>query len=179
MARLNIVDPTTATGKAKEMYDGPIKGKHINVFQGMMNNPTVFEALLGFMGGVKGGSLTNAEHELVALATAGTNNCAYCKAAHTAIAAGVGLSSDQIASAIKIESADDKSAALLNFTNAMVTTNGNVTDEQLNNFKAAGYDDAAVVEVVGAIAVNTFTNVFNHVNQTEIDPAFQPAGASA
>jgi len=179
MARLTVIDPATATGKAKEIFDGPLKGKHLNIFKGIANNPNVFQAVLGFMGGVKGGALTAQEHELLALSIGGTNGCKYCQAAHSMVAAGAGLSGDVIEKAKKNESDDPKETALLNFTKAVMGTKGFVSDEELNTFKAAGFDDAAVVEVIGAIAVNTFTNYFNHVNDTEIDAIFQPAGANA
>lgn len=179
MARLNVVDPATATGKAKEIFDGPLKGKRLNIFKGMANNPKVFEAVLGFMGGVKGGALTPAEHELLALAVGGVNGCEYCQAAHSMGASSVGLDADAIEKAKKCESTDVKESALLKFAKATVEKKGFVSDDELNEFKASGFDDAAVVEVVGVIAVNTFTNFFNHVNKTEIDAIFQPAGASA
>jgi len=131
------------------------------------------------MGGVKGGALTPAEHELLALAVGGVNGCDYCQAAHSMAASSVGLDADAIEKAKKCESADVKEAVVLKFAKAIIEKKGFVSDEELNKFKAAGFDDAAVVEVVGAIAVNTFTNYFNHVNGTEFDAIFQPAGASA
>ena len=39
MPRLNTIDPATATGKAKEIFDGPLQGKHLNIFKGMANSP--------------------------------------------------------------------------------------------------------------------------------------------
>jgi len=178
MARLTVIDPATATGKAKQLFDGPLKEKQLNIFKGMANNPKVFQAVLNFMGGIKG-ELTPAEHELLALEIGTLNDCKYCQAAHSMAAAGVGLSSEVIEKAKNCQSDDPKEAALLSFTKAVMDKKGFVTDEELNNFKAAGYNDAAVVEVIAAIAVNTFTNLFNHVNDTEIDAVFQPAGTSA
>ena len=32
-----------------------------------------------------------------------------------------------------------------------------------------GFCRSVVIEVLAAIAVNTFTNLFNHVNETEVD----------
>jgi alkylhydroperoxidase family enzyme len=59
--------------------------------------------------------------------------------------------------------------ALIDFVNAILETEGDVSDEQLEAFRAAGYDDAAIVEVLGEITVITFTNFFNHLNHTELD----------
>jgi alkylhydroperoxidase family enzyme len=35
--------------------------------------------------------------------------------------------------------------------------------------KAAGYDDVAVIEILMHVAVNTFTNYLNNALQTDID----------
>ena len=44
MPRLNVVDPSTATGRVKEIFDGPLKGKHLNIFKGFANSPAVLDA---------------------------------------------------------------------------------------------------------------------------------------
>ena len=36
MPRLNVIDPEKATGKAKEIFDGPLKGMQLNIFKGML-----------------------------------------------------------------------------------------------------------------------------------------------
>ena len=169
MPRLNVVDPNTDTGTGADILNGPLKDKQINIFKGIANNAGVLKAFLGFAGGVKGGSLTDAEHEVVALVTAKHRKCDYCTAAHTQIALGTGINEDQSEAIRRGNGADDRQQAIIDFTAAIIETDGFVSDEQLNNFKNAGFDDAAVVEVIGAIAVNTFTNFFNHVNETTVD----------
>ena len=61
----------------------------------------------------------------------------------------------------------------------MTEKNGWIEDSELEAFRAAGFDDAAVIEVIAAIAWMTFTNLFNHVNQTEVDfpPVVMPVQA--
>jgi len=180
MPRLNVVNPAEATGKAKELFDGPLRGKHLNIFKGIANNPNVLEAFANFSGAVKSaGSLSPKEHELIALATGAVNGCDYCTAAHSKAAAGLGLTDDQISHARNFQADDQRDQAVLNFARAVVERKGYVTEKELTEFRNAGFDDAAVVEVVAAVAVNTFTNLFNHVNETEIDPIFQAAGANA
>jgi len=41
-------------------------------------------------------------------------------------------------------------------------------------FKAAGYSDQHVLEIILALAVKTISNYANHVNHTEVDDAFAP-----
>ena len=180
MPRLNLIGPSEATGKAGEILNGPLRAKQLNIFKGIANNPNVLEGFLGFMGSIKqNNTLSPAEQELVALVCAGLNNCEYCAAAHSKAAGGAGLSESALANALKGEAENDaRQQAVVNFSKAMIEKKGFVSDAELDAFRGAGFGDDAVIEVVGLIAVNTFTNLFNHVNDTELDPIFQPAGAS-
>jgi len=46
---------------------------------------------------------------------------------------------------------------------------GRVADADLAAVRAAGYDDAQIVEIVQHVALNVFTNYLNEVARTEID----------
>ncbi len=181
MPRLNTIDPANASGKAKEIFDGPLKGKHLNIFKGMANSPAGLQAYLGMSGALAGGSLSAAEREIVALVTAQQNDCDYCLAAHTHIGKGAGLSEAQTLEARRGDMGDPKYGALATFTKALLDKNGHADEGDLSAFKAAGYDDGDVVEVIASVALNVFTNYFNHVNGTDVDlptpPALETAGA--
>ncbi len=170
MPRLHAVNPKTDTGPAAEFLNGPLKSKQINIFKGIGANANVLKAFVAFSGAVKAaGELTAAEHEIVALVTGQKHRCEYCLAAHTLMAGKAGLKDDEIIDVRKGIGFDDRSQALVDFATAVIDTDGFISDEQLERFREAGFSDAAVVEVLAAIAVNTFTNLFNHVHETEID----------
>jgi hypothetical protein len=63
MARLTPVEPANATGPAKEIFDGPLKGKHFNVFKALANSPAALQGYLGLSGAVAHGSLAGADVE--------------------------------------------------------------------------------------------------------------------
>ena len=151
------------------MLNGPLKSMQINIFKGLAAHPPVLESFLGWAEGSKGGSLSPAEHELVALFVAEGNECAYCTAAHTMIAQNAGLDEAAALAARRGDAEDARHQALLAFTAAVVETKGYVSNEQLQSFLDAGFDDAGVIEVLAAISVNTFTNLYNHVHATEVD----------
>ncbi|MEL6396852.1 MAG: carboxymuconolactone decarboxylase family protein, partial [Planctomycetota bacterium] len=65
--------------------------------------------------------------------------------------------------------------ALSKFAAALHEKKGFVGDDDLSAFKNAGYDDGAVAEVVGVYALATFTNYFNHVNESDVDFPAAPA----
>lgn len=175
MPRLKVIDPATASGKARELFEGALSNKKLNIYRGIANNPGVLEAFLKFSSGVRAGSLTPAEHELIALTCAQGTGCVYCLAAHTKLAAKVGIDAAAAVDARKGRAAVPRHQALLRFTNALLEKRGSVSDADLNSFRQAGFDDAAVVETIAAVAVNLFTNYFNDVNHTEIDTMFDPA----
>jgi hypothetical protein len=58
---------------------------------------------------------------------------------------------------------------------------GRVSDQALSDVRAAGYDDAAIVEIIAAVLIDSFTNTVSHVAQTVPDPPInreRPGGES-
>ena len=57
----------------------------------------------------------------------------------------------------------------------MLETRGKVSDADLRAVRAAGFTDAAVVEVVASVVAGCFTNFLNNVADTPLDvPAAVP-----
>lgn len=175
MARLSLVDPATDPGPGADLLNGPLKTSQINIFKHLAVNPGVLKAFLAFSGGVKTGVLTEKEHEVVGLTVAQQQHCEYCLAAHSAIAEGAGFTGHEVLAIRRGDPTDDRHQALIRFTQRMLDTDGSVDDADLTAFRAAGFDDAAVIEVVAQMAVMRFTTLFNHVNGTEVDFPAAPA----
>jgi len=173
MARLKVVDPAGATGRVKEIFDGPLKGKTFNIFKGMANSPAVLDSYLGLAGALNSASLSAAEREVVQLFVGQANGCDYCVAAHTAIGKSAGLTEAQTIEARKGHMTDAKLNALVSFTAAIHEKKGFVSDDDLARFRQAGYNDGHVGEVLATYAFAVFTNYFNHVNESAVD--FPPA----
>jgi uncharacterized peroxidase-related enzyme len=176
MPRLTPIDPETSTGRAREIFDGPLKGKHFNIFKGLANSPAALDMYLAMSAALSKASLSAKEQEVIQLAIGRANNCDYCQAAHTAIGTGAGLTEAQAIGARRGVIEDDaKLNALAKFALTLHEKKGFVSDDDLNAFRNAGFDDAAITEVVAVYALATFTNMFNHVNESEVD--FPPAPA--
>lgn len=166
MPRLSLIEPAAAEGAAAAV----LASTPINIFKGMANNPVMMEGLMTMAGTIaKSGAISPLEAEAVMLRVSERNGCGYCLAAHTKIASGVGVDDAKAASFRRGEGTDDRERALLRFVDAVIEKDGSIEDAELEAFRAAGFDDAAVVDVIAAIAWMTFTNLFNHVNQTEVD----------
>lgn len=175
MARLATIDPAAATGRAKELFDGPFKTLRFNIFKSLATSPAALEAYGTFHGALSHGVLNAKERETIQLAIGQANSCDYCVAAHTVIGKMSGLTDAQTVEARRGTLADAKLNALTKFTLAIHEKQGHVSDADLSAFKAAGYSDGAVAEVVANYALAIYTNYFNHVNNTVSDFPAVPA----
>jgi uncharacterized peroxidase-related enzyme len=172
MPRLAVVEPKDATGDAARV----LASAPINIFKGLAAHPEIFSAFVTFMRSVDHAhALTKAEKELVMLLSAERRGCVYCVAAHTKLASGAGVDAKAALDARGGHAEAPRLQALLDFTAAVLDKDGFVTDGELAAFRAAGYDDKAAIEVIAAITVMTFTNLYNHVHETELD--FPPVPA--
>jgi uncharacterized peroxidase-related enzyme len=176
MARITPVTPEKAEGEIKDIYADIKKnlGKVPNIFQYMGNSATMLQSFFNINEVLNHSSLSPKLRSLIALAVAQANECNYCLSAHTTIAGGQGLQSNEIINARKGESQDAKTRAILHFTKLVVEKRGKVSDQDVKALKAAGVDDRALVEIILTINLNMLTNYFNHIVDTPIDFAAAP-----
>jgi uncharacterized peroxidase-related enzyme len=184
MARLTQISPADASGKAKELLDA-VKGKLglvPNMTRAMANAPAALDGYLQLSGALAKGTLPARAREQIALAVAQANECDYCLAAHSAIGRMVGLTADQIRDSRLGTAVDPKADALIRFARKVVDTRGGVSDADLDEIRATGFDDAAIAEVVANVALHVFTNYFNRAADTDLDfpaaPELEPEGAT-
>ncbi|MEW6542237.1 MAG: carboxymuconolactone decarboxylase family protein [Nitrospirota bacterium] len=182
MQRLPAIDPAVATGKAKTLLDGVQAklGLMPNITRTMSNSPAVLDAYLGFSGGLAKGALPAKLREQIALVVAEANGCGYCLAVHTAIGKAQGLTDSEMLDSRRGGAEDLKTAAALGFAGKVVRERARVTDQDVAALRHVGYGDGEIAEIVANVALNVFTNYFNHVAGTEVDfPAVPALSAGA
>jgi uncharacterized peroxidase-related enzyme len=147
-----------------------------NLFRVTANSPAALDGYLGLSGALARGVLPAALRERIALAIAAANRCDYCLAAHAAIGAGHGLVEADIVAAMRGEAAAEKDEAALAFALAVLRGEERAA---LPALRAAGWDDAAAVEIVAHVALNLLTNRLNTLARTPVDfpPRALPAAA--
>ncbi len=171
MSRVKLVSEAMAVGEVSELYS-KIKSKNgyvPNIFKAMGNSAAVLQGYLSLSEALQKTSLSEQTREKIALAVGEMNRCRYCLAAHSALAAKIGLSDDQILSARQGDDADPKVKAILNFVRQSVENRGWVPDGNLDQLNEAGVNEQEIVEIVLSISMNMFTNYFNHITCPEID----------
>jgi len=141
-----------------------------NLFRVVGNSPAALKGYLGLGNSFSGATLDAKTLERIALVVAEINGCNYCLSAHTYLGRNVAKLDDAEMTANRNGASNDsKAAAAVRFAAQVVRARGHVSDAQLEAVRAAGYGEAEVVEIVLAVALNTFTNYLNEVAGTEID----------
>ncbi len=182
MNRITQLDPASATGKSKQLFDGVQAKLGIvpNLFRVFGNSPAALEGYLNFSGALAGGALSAKVREQIALAVAEINYCGYCLSAHTYIGGKVGLSEIEIADARQVSATDEHTAAILNLARSIVVQRGELSEAEFKAARAAKLTDAEIVETTANVALNILTNYVNHVAQTVVDfPEVKPGVAEA
>lgn len=171
MANLPLIDPASANPAAKTLLDGVKRsfGGVPNIFKAFANSPATLDAYLSFAGALGKGDLDRKLREHLALAVAGINACTYCASAHSAIGKTLGIGDAEAKDNLLGKSADPKVAAALVFARSLVTKRGRLSDGDFKAIRAAGYGDDAIVEIIGHVSLNIFTNYFNLAAGTEVD----------
>jgi AhpD family alkylhydroperoxidase len=140
-----------------------------NLWGVVARSPALTTGILEFNKALNGGAFSGALAEQLAIAVAHENGCPYCLAAHTAAGRAFGLDERSASDARVARSSDPKVEAALQFSQAVVRERGFVSDAQLEAVREAGWDDAAVVELVGHVISNTLTNYLHHVSEVPVD----------
>lgn len=169
--RIQSINPVHAQGKVKNLLDGVAAqlGSVPNIFKTFAQSPAVLEGFLNFSGALAQGTLDASLREQIALTVAGVNACDYCASAHSFLAKATGVDSNEVTRNLQAKANDARTSAALRFAQTLVVERGHVTDNELQAVRSAGFSDEEIVEIIGHVAINLFTNYFNHVAGTEID----------
>jgi len=172
MSRITIptVDQSAAASKPLLAAVHKQLGVVPNLMRLVGHSPAALEGYLSLGGALGKGVLDARLRERIALAVAESNGCEYCLAAHSYLGRNVAKLDDaEIEAARDGRSGDPKADAALRFASRVVTERGRVSDADLATLRAAGFDDAGVVEIVVNVALNVLTNYINNVAQTDVD----------
>jgi len=169
--------PTPATIAAAPAASRPLLegvkrqlGVAPNLFRMVGNSPAALEAYVGILGALDKGTLPAPTRERIALAVAEFNGCSYCLSAHTYLGRNLAKLDDaEIAANRNGGSHDPQADAAVRFAVEVLRERGHVSQSDLDAAKAAGYDDAQLVEIVMHVALNVWTNYVNEVAKTDID----------
>ena len=174
-AILPVVSYEDASPEAQLIFDRlkASMGRIPNLYAAQSHSPLGLRAKLALDGELSKGVFSGLPKEVIALAVAQVNGCDYCLAAHTAIAKMRGASDAETLNFRQGTSHDEKLAALAALAREITESRGYPSQQAVERFFAVGYDRAALVELIGLVALNVWNNYTNHIAQTPVD--FPPA----
>ena len=173
MSRLSVPNLESDTGPSGQIY-AQIKravGSVPKTFAAIAaHGPAALKSILAADAVLAAGTLTKRDQEVIKLVISAAGGCDYCVAAHNYLAQLAGVKPDALKQIRDGQaSGDAKRDALIRFVRKLAQSSGTVSAEDFAAIKAAGYSDAQLVEISLAFATTVFTNVFNRINDTEID----------
>lgn len=172
-SRIDTPAVADATGETAETFAAIRKsvGKVPNAYAaiGALNTPAL-KAMLSADAVLARGTLSAKDRETIKIAVSATVGCDYCVVAHSLAAKATGIPVEEVRAIGALSpTGDARRDALLRLVKVLQDSQGTIDRSELEAFRSAGFPDEAVVDVALAIAVITFTNVFNRVNDTTID----------
>jgi uncharacterized peroxidase-related enzyme len=141
-----------------------------NLHRVLAESPAALEAYATLWTIAEKTGFTPVERNVAYLSIIYENECVYCMAGHTNLSRMVNVDDAAIAAVREGRPiADAKLEALRHFAALVTRKRGVVTPAEVEAFKAAGYDNRAVLDVLVLAATKLISNYTNHLAQTPLD----------
>ena len=173
MSRIQTPPMDSATGATAELFARIKKaaGGVPNAFVTLGSHGTsALNAVLQADDVLVNGSVNKQDLEIIKLVVSAEAGCDYCVAAHSLIGKMTGLKPELLKRIRHGEpTGDQQRDALVHFVRTLATTSGTISAQEFAAIKHAGYTDEQLVDISLAMALTVFTNVFNRINDTDLD----------
>ena len=162
MARIDLLDASTAPITARQFFDGGDPGP---IVAALANVPELLGPALGFVGAALGrGAATTRHKEFAILRTSALQGCRYCIHAHTTVALDVGLTTDEVRSLrgeVPTDEAfpDEPERALLGWIDALAGASGPIPAEVWDRARKH-WPDHLLMELSVTVGATLFLNRF-------------------
>ena len=176
MATFRIPTRETVSPASQRAFDQLERGigRVPNLYAALALSPTALPDYLALQN--RTSTLSAKEREVVNLAVSEVNGCAYCLAAHTAIAGLNGFTDEQIL-ALRGGRApfDARLDALARFAREVTLHRGKPAPDVTDELLAAGFTQAQLVDAIVLIGDKTVTNFLHGVTGVAVDFPAAPA----
>lgn len=176
MTTFKIHNLETAPEESKPMLENSLKsfGMIPGLHGVLAESPEILEAYNMLHQQFVNSSFNNDELTVVWQTINVEHNCHYCVPAHTGIANMMQVD-PAITEALRNETEmpTEKLQALHEFTLLMVRKRGEVSQEDLATFYAAGYNQRNVLDIILGLSQKVISNYTNHIADTPVDAGFK------
>lgn len=184
MARVALIDPDQATGRAKEVFDKVESYYQMvpGLQKGLAYLPETTDALWTLsVATALEGSIREELKRVFFAVTAHEVECEYCTAAHMIALLGKQWSREECLELIEGKPSarlSDEENAAVNFARAVARRPAAVTDEMVEELRAVGWTDAEVVEIVASVALMRYTSTVASALDVPLEKAMEGIGVS-
>jgi alkylhydroperoxidase family enzyme len=176
MATLTIHDLDTAPADSKEFLEKSFKatGRVPGLHGVMASAPGLLEGYQKLHELFVNSSFDKEEITVVWQTINVEHECHYCVPAHTGIANMMEVD-PALTEALRNSEPmpTEKLQALHDTTLAMVRSRGNLTEEVVKAFYAAGYGERQLLEIILGLSQKVMSNYVNHIAETPVDSVFE------
>lgn len=144
-------------------------GKVPNLLAALGYSPKALQAYLQLDSQFAGGAFTAKEREAVALAVSQVNSCDYCLASHTLSVKAQGFGTDDTLAIRRGDIADPKLQAVVQLAQAITVDRGHVDSALVDAFFSFGYNEGALMELIGLVTARIFTNYVYALTDVPVD----------
>lgn len=147
-----------------------------NMYNNMAHSPALLDMYTYAYDSFRSNSgFSSIEQEVVFLSIAYENNCEYCMAAHSFVADNMSMVPEEITHLIRVGGTIPyfRLNELSMLSRLLTKNRGHATQNEINNFLSAGYNESHVLDIIAAIGVKTMSNYSNHLTDPEVDSAFE------
>lgn len=178
MSKFTIHTIETAPEAAKDALQAVknANGFIPNLIGVLANAPTALETYRT-VGAINGrNSLNPEEREVVQITAAIVNGCGFCVAGHTKISLKLLNMPEDVVKALRATArikSNPKYDTLARFTLAVILQKAKLSEAQLAEFYAAGYNQQNALDVILGVSLATLCNYANNIAETPINPELQ------
>jgi uncharacterized peroxidase-related enzyme len=169
MARINLVEPETASPEVREIYEKALRGKAGNAQKALAHRPEMLKNFLSFYASV-GRSLDRKLYELIYIRISLINGCHYCTQHHVASSKRVGLTGEDWS---RLKAGDysrysDKERAALTYIDKLTRAPHDITDSDFAPLKQH-FSEPEIVDIHLLTGLANLTNRFTDPLGLEVE----------
>jgi uncharacterized peroxidase-related enzyme len=184
MARVALLDPDQATGRVREVFERVKKYYRMvpGLQKGLAYLPETTDALWTLsVATAREGTIREELKRVFFAVTAYEVECEYCTAAHMIALLGKQWSREECVEVIEGKPSprlSDKENAAVNFARVVGRRPAAVTDEMVEELRAAGWTDAEIVEIVASVALMRYTTTVASALDVPLEESMEGVGVS-
>ena len=145
-----------------------------NLAATMADSPPLVNSFVSAFGQFAAGTFTGAERQILLLSNAVANSCAWAVAFHSTMALKEGADPGDVAAVRRAElPSQPRLAALSRLTRTLIDKRGHLDADDADEFLAAGFERAQLLEVVMGVAVSALANYTGNIADPPLEAPFQ------